>query len=701
MTAVRFLFGVALMAVALGPVAAGAWALRRRLLGWVGAPARVAEVVLGASTVVVVTELLGLVDLYRVGPVVLGLAAVGGAQWWWARSQVAGHDPAEPDADDGPGPAIPRSVMGRWGTILAVVAVGVLVADWAPRVVDAYHHGMPTIDTLWYHMPMAARWVQTGSIRHVQYFDGDAVTAFYPGNSELFHGFGIMTLGSDVLSPGMNVLWLALALVSAWSIGRRADLAPLTVTGAAALFAIPSLVGTQPGGAYTDVVSMALLLATFAILVEAHRREAPTLAGYLVAALAAGLALGTKFTMLVPVAALSVGVVVTAPRGRRVRHAEAWLVGLGVTGFFWYFRNIVAVGNPLPALGAKLGPVAIRNLSNETGQISSVSHYVFNGPVWRAYLIPGLDRSLGWGWWSMLALAIAGMVLAALIGPTRAHRLLGVVGGASLVGYLFTQQILGPAGAPIYFGVNVRYIAPSVLLGLVALSSAAVRWPVLRPWILGLFLLLLAGLQLDPTTWPSHLLSLSFVAPIRGIDSLLGALVGVAVLVGGVALVCNRDRLDRLDLSPPVVVGAIALVVVIVGAVLAPVYHRGRYAHDASTATAWATHLHDRRIGTYGSYGILQFPMYGGDLSNHVQYLGVAAPDGSFGAIPDCATWRTVVDAGHYDYLFLTKLGAKPPPDWGWTSQDPAARHIPNPDEPNAAIFKLTGPLDPSACPAS
>ena len=97
------------------------------------------------------------------------------------------------------------------------------------------------------------------------------------------------------------------------------------------------------------------------------------------AALAAGLALGTKYTMLLPVAALTVGVLVIAPRGQRLRRGGVWLVGLTITGGFWYLRNLVVVGNPLPSLGAKLGPLVLRNLSNEGGSISTVAHYLFDG----------------------------------------------------------------------------------------------------------------------------------------------------------------------------------------------------------------------------------------------------------------------------------------------------------------------------------
>ena len=388
----------------------------------------------------------------------------------------------------------------------------------------------------------------------------------------------MLTLGSDLLSPLLDLLWLGFALLCAWSIGRRYRLAPLTMTGIAVVFATPGLVGTQPGGAYTDVVTMALLLASLAILVEAHRREAPSLAAYGLAAAAPGLALGTKFTMLIPVAALTVGVLVIAPRGQRLRRTEAWFAGLFVTGTFWYYRNIFVAGNPLPSLGLNLGPIHLRNLSNETGTVSTVSHYLFNGPVWRQYLLPGLDKSLGWGWWLLLALVAAGIVAGLVIGPTRAHRLLAWVAGATVVGYLFTQQILGPPGHPQYFGVNLRYMAPGLVLVWWPCPAPRFEWARLRGPIFGLYLVMLAVLQLDPTLWPSHLLRLSFVPAIGGVDW------------------CHRrahrhagpDRRGdrRVDPYRPgrralATLGhrrsGMTVVLVVGGAVLAPYYQRHRY----------------------------------------------------------------------------------------------------------------------------
>ena len=88
MTTARSLWGFFLLAVAFGPVAAGAWALRRRLLAdWHGAIARLVEIVIGLSTTLVTVQVLGVAHLYKVAPVVIGLAIVGGVELWLANDR--------------------------------------------------------------------------------------------------------------------------------------------------------------------------------------------------------------------------------------------------------------------------------------------------------------------------------------------------------------------------------------------------------------------------------------------------------------------------------------------------------------------------------------------------------------------------------------------------------------------------------------
>ena len=81
-----------------------------------------------------------------------------------------------------------------------------------------------------------------------------------------------------------------------------------------------------------------------------------------IAGLAMGLAAGVKLSFLTPAAVLTVGVIVIAGRGQRLRTAVAWIVPMVATGGFWYVRNLVAVGNPIPYIH-HLGPISLPDRS--------------------------------------------------------------------------------------------------------------------------------------------------------------------------------------------------------------------------------------------------------------------------------------------------------------------------------------------------
>ena len=111
--------------------------------------------------------------------------------------------------------------MPWWEPAAALAAVSLVVAEWAPGTVEAYRTGMNTIDTIWYHMPFAAQFAQSGSITSLQNINNDNVVAFYPASSEVVHAVGIVLLGNDLLSPIVNLGWLAMALLAGWCIGLR------------------------------------------------------------------------------------------------------------------------------------------------------------------------------------------------------------------------------------------------------------------------------------------------------------------------------------------------------------------------------------------------------------------------------------------------------------------------------------------------
>src|SRR2546430_14992044 len=113
--------------------------------------------------------------------------------------------------------------------------------------------------------------------------------------------------------------------------------------------------------------------------------------------------------MLAPGLALSVGGIAVSPRGRRAGSAGLWLVPLVLAGGFWYLRNLIAVGNPLPWLHIPGLTRPAPPLQQHTG--FSIAHYILHSQGWDHFFEPGLAAGLGpWGDVNV-ALVIVGPVL--------------------------------------------------------------------------------------------------------------------------------------------------------------------------------------------------------------------------------------------------------------------------------------------------
>jgi hypothetical protein len=622
------------------------------LLGaWRGPQARLAEIIADVTVVVCVSEILGSVHLYRLAPVVIALAVVGLAAIWGAKRFAS----LGSENDAPPASAVPQRAPKVAGAV-ALLAVSVVIAEWSTRTVAAYHHGMFSVDTLWYHMPLAARFVQDGSITGLHYADSQPDTVFFPASSELFHSLGILLMGNDLLSPLLNSLWLGLALLASWCIGSPYGVAPITLTGSAILFATPEVVTLQPGGAYDDIVGLALLLSSVALLINSRAlSDRSTRVAWAVAAAAAGVALGTKYTFVGPAIALTVGVCFLAPRGKRMRDVGIWLLFLLLAGGFWYGRNFVAVGNPIPSIHLKLGPISLP--SAPVRGTSTVAHFLFDSYAWHRFFIPGLRVTYGPAWWALLGLSLIGLVLALVTGD-RLQRVLGLVGLASGVFFLLTPQNLTIFGFPAFFSDNVRYNDPAVVMGLALLpiNPMLSAWRRAR-WVLLAYGAILVATQFDGAIWPTSFFTQRLVPAVGGSDSLLGLLVGVIVLLLGAAIFLYKDapRRWRTATAAYIFVGAIVL---IAGFPLQQTYLRDRYTSTSGSAFAvlgsWFQHLNNVRVGVVGQYAYLQYPFYGKNLSNYVQYLGVRGPHGTFSTFSSCKAWREEITQGRYSYVFVT-----------------------------------------------
>jgi len=691
----RYVVGAAGLVVVLGSLALAAVVMRRRWLGeWAGAPARLAETVIGLALLIGILELLGTVGLFDLGPV-LGacvLAALATVRWL------------------GPG----RSGRARgsdWlGAAVALAAGAAVIAEWGALTIQSYDVGIRGFDSLWYHLPWAASFAQTGSIGGLRFTDVEYLTPFYPATAELLHGLGIVLLGRDTLSPGLNLLWLSLTLLAAYCIGRPRGVGGATAIGAALAMGTTMMDYSQAGSAANDVVAVFFLLAAVALLVTEPERPAARA----LAAVAAGLAVGTKLTVLAPVLALTVGVVAIAPRGRRIGTALLWLGPLIVAGGFWYARDLIAVGNPLPwtSLGGVL-PTPAPALQQHTGY--SIAHYLTTAHFWSAFAQPALAAGLGRWWWAVLAVAVIGPLLCLAprrLGRNVQHldvssqaivRMLGCVALFSLAAYLITPETAaGPVGDPLGFAFNLRYLAPALTLALAVGPLAPALAGRARLAVTTILAIVLAGTIAQPVLWPD--------AHAAG-----AVAIGVAALAAaGLLLAGGRAR------TPLAIAAAVLGLVVVAGAAagyrLQGHYLRGRYAYQPNVsylAKVWALFrtVHDARVGVVGTFGgFFAYPLYGLDDSNRVQYLAEHGPHGSFTPITSCPEWRAEVNSDHLKYLITTPArdpwhpsALTPSPETRWTATDPAATPVFSEQALGQPIvvFRLRGPLDVASCPAS
>lgn len=677
------MLGVVLLVVGVGPVWTACRVWRQRLIPSLArSEARLVEVVVSLGIILIVGEIMGASGLLDLPALIAVLAGLGTLAWYAGERSLAAASRLEtPLSRQARGDGQRRVAIPPWGRVLSLAAMSIVVADWSTRVADGLHHGMGGVDTLWYHMPFAARFAQLGSTTALHYVDTEAVTVFFPANSELFHSVGIVVMGSDVLSPLLNMGWLFLSFLAAWCVGQGRGLGPVSLTGAAVLLGTPGLVGTQPGEAYTDIVTFGLVMSSVALILSSRRlvgRE--RLLCVAAGAIPAGIAFGTKFTAVAPVVALTLGIwVISGPR-ERVRTGITWTLLVLLTGSYWYLRNLIAVGNPVPSFHLNLGPIHLHGPPTRTPS-STVAHFLFSSHAWSQYFLPGFRLSLGPAWWAILVLSVGGLLLGCLPGSTATLRMIGLVGIASAIAFIFTPQFLTLYGAPYYFVYNLRYSFIAVIIGLTILPLApllATQQRVLT--LLGLFVVVLAFTQLDGSIWPTSLFFDKFGQPVRGVDSLLGALAGAAFFV--VSIWWRFWTPKKRLLARPVVGWGLLAAAVACGIGVTNLYLDDRYAGPSNSpmaaAYAWAQGIRGARIAVVGPFADLQYPLYGKDVSNHVQYIGIRGAYGSYSPVNSCEEWRQALREGNYGYALVT--GPPGPvtsiPEGAWTLSDPGSQVV-------------------------
>ena len=688
--------GVAELAVLAGIAGLAAFRIRQLLLeSWTGAPARLAEAILGLSLLLVSAQGVGIMGALTSVGLAIGLMVVSLASVWAAGRSRAWISVRPPT--DGPEASRPAA----WA---AVACAGVTLLHWSGPVQQSLDVGMYKQDTVWYHLPLAASFVQEASITGLHFTDPLKVLAwFFPLNSELVHSVGILAFGTDFISPFINLGWVVVALLAAWCIGRPFGSGLASVLGSA-LVLNSEIMLAQAGNAPSDTAGFALLLTVIAILVnstvagEVTRLDLP-LAPLAVAGFAAGLAAGTKITLLPALGALAVLLIAFAKPGRRGATALALLAPATLTGGYWYMRNLVASGNPLPWV--ELWPLPTPNqLDIFPRAPHSVADYIREPETWVDRFVPGLNASLGEAWPLILIAAAAGLLTAVLRPGPRINLALGVAGIVSAAAYFFLPiGASGTFGDPDGFETNIRYLGPAILIGL-SLLSISVRGRRLAG-LTGVFSLALAVTLVSSSNWAA--------------DWLPGAAVVTTLLLAApiYAFLPREGRPSSIAFAA----GAAGLLLAVwLGYRAEQGYEDGRY--DGSSVPlaanpgfrllpewrgleAWARDQDDVRIALAGPTAVFgQYVFFGPGISNEVQYIGERGPHGSYRPVLNCRAWRSALAQGSYEFVVITQAlirqAGPGAPEALWLRGDPAAKEIRNFGP--ASVYEIDGRLNPAGC---
>jgi hypothetical protein len=695
----RYLLGVFEIALLAGFATLGAAALRARLLpDFSGAPAHLATTVVAIALLIWIAELLGSFGLFEPVPYLVAVGVVGSGLWLGVGGRrgcpprLLGFSPGEGVAVRGRGRGEKEDAAARGGhphhppeaqTVAALVIAAVAVIHFAADMRVKLGTGMTGFDSTWYHGPFAAGFFQSGSTWDLHFIAPQFLAWFYPADAEIFHSIGMLAFGRDILSPLLNLGWFVGCLVACWCIGRPYRVAPWSLALGAIALSLPVL-SDQAGEARNDIVGIFVLLAAVAITVNAAVRDPSTAEGNggdfssdlaqdepsdssrlaalgpaIVVGLSVGLAAGTKLNFLLPAAVLVLGWTFVAPVGNRLRVLAASCLAALAGGGYWYLRNLIHTGNPLPWFDS-LGPISLPAPDQALGgrEGHSVLGYLADGTVWSDWFLPGLHGGLTILWPLLAGLALAGLVLCALR-PRRDQVLVvaGLTGLAVIAAWLIAPtSASGPDGMPRGFESGLRYLAPAIVLGLALLPAAP---------------------------------------PLRGRLSALGA-----TSLRFPAYITGNSKLAR---AVALAGGSLALAAVAVGYPVQRHYLENRYTNPTfaapglNAAFKWADDISNARIATTSTR---QYPLYGTDLSNHVQYVGEHHPHGGFTAPTSCKQWRRLLNAGHYNYVVTTRDRIEPgktpyPASTRWTEGLGVEEIL---RKPPTVVFKLKGPLDPSSC---
>ncbi|MGI8608581.1 MAG: hypothetical protein ACR2MY_05035 [Candidatus Dormibacteria bacterium] len=344
MSAAELSLGFVELAISTLAVTAASWGIARRAWSESLLASVTATLVITISVAVLLLELVGSAGLLQ------PLAVLGSSVTVW----IIGHATLRGRHGRTPASGVIVNALeaSRSTPALAAVTAGAAMCVLLLAVgITSVLEPRPQFDALSGHLPVAVQWLQSASTRILPYVSPVSYTARFPANSELLTAWLMLPLHRDVLAQLGSIAGVSMAIAGttllARGLGARRGSAALS---GLIVVTMPRYLGQLVGTGMQDMLALGALAAATAFIARycrhGLRRDA------LVAGLAAGLAIGTRYAaalMLVGPAILMLDG--AAHHGGRRRSGIAavaiFAVGGVATGGYWYARNALLTGDPL------------------------------------------------------------------------------------------------------------------------------------------------------------------------------------------------------------------------------------------------------------------------------------------------------------------------------------------------------------------
>lgn len=572
-------------------------------------------------------------------------------------------------------PSPPRGTVARGAAItcvLAGVALGAFLLNGLYLVRVDGGTAVLHIDTLAFHLPGVARWIQTGSIWQNSEFLPRFPTGAYPNNGDIVFLSAVLPWRNDAFVRLVNIPWLALTGLAMYALALE-----LRASRAAAVLLATTVLSVRAIASFglVQLVPDVFLLATCggcALFLVRHLHE-PRRANLALAGVALGLAFGTKWYGLSSAIALLAAWVLAGRLARRrilaIVRQEVVLIGLiALFGGVWLIRNWILLGDPLyPAKISALGATAFNAPADLYLKLYGYSLFDRLGQsgVWAHRILPDLRQAIGG---PGILIAVGVLVSVGIlwrrrrelrVAPNPAVLLLLVSAILIAVAYVLTPATAqGPKSGPVpgLVGGNSRYAMPALVL-----AAPVIAWLATQLGRWGRLVELMAAVAAIDGLAQTFDFPVSVLVKFAAETTLAAVVVLLAV-----AWWRSRRWAGRRRLAGVMLAGAFGLVAA--GEHLQSHFNHYRYRNMEATIDWVINHAaRGHSIGIAGDWanpGQLEspiLPLFGPRFRNDVSYVGYLNV-GTLIEYGHEASFTAALKRGGYQLLLVGRGVRMPPP---------------------------------------